>query len=112
MSDQLMPPALLERVSRRFKMLSEPVRLELLNCLHVNGESSVQELVDATGHGQANVSKHLGLMHRAGLLHRRKEGLNVFYGISDPTLHSLCLLVCGQIRAEAAAEHDQFSGVG
>lgn len=100
MPKELLPPPMIEQVARRFKLLSEPVRLELLNQMQVHGEMSVQELVDATGYQQANVSKHLLLMAREGILNRRKEGLNVFYGIEDPTISGLCMLVCGRLQQE------------
>jgi len=100
MEKALVPQEHLEKAARRFKILSEPVRLELLNQLQTRGEMTVSELVDATDHQQANVSKHLGLMAREGLLARRKEGLYVYYKISDPTLSALCMLVCGRIREE------------
>jgi ArsR family transcriptional regulator len=103
----LIPQDLLEPASRRFKMLGEPVRLDLLNHLHTKGESSVQQVVDATGHQQANVSKQLGAMARENLLGRRKEGLYVYYRIIDPTLSALCTLVCGQIRQELFAVREQ-----
>lgn len=103
MSAILLPKPMIERVAHRFKLLSEPVRLELLNLLHVHGEMNVQELVDASGHNQANVSKHLLQMARDGMLDRRKDGLNVYYSIQDPTLQSLCLLVCTQLRQEEVA---------
>jgi ArsR family transcriptional regulator len=101
MADTLIPKKQLEDAARRFKVLSEPVRLELLNQLQQNGEMTVGELVDATDHQQANVSKHLGMMAREGLLARRKEGLYVHYKISDPTLSALCMLVCNRLRDEA-----------
>lgn len=101
MKQQLVPPALLEQAARRFKLLGEPSRLMLLNQLNVHGEMSVQDIVEATGQQQANVSKHLGLMAREGLVKRRKEGLYVYYSIADPTLSALCMLVCGQLKQEA-----------
>ena len=104
MSQNLMPDAMIERVARRFKILSEPIRLELLNLMQINGEMSVQALVNASGHRQANVSKHLGLLAREGILSRRKKGLNVFYNIDDPSIQGLCLLVCGQIRSDLTDE--------
>lgn len=107
MAASLVPNTLLEQAARRFKLLSEPVRLQLLNQLSANGEQHVQELVDATGHQQANVSKHLGLMAREGLLARRRDGLYVYYRISDPTLSALCMLVCGQLRQEQDRAQDQ-----
>ena len=103
---RMVPPAMLERVARRFKLLSEPARLEILNQLQTNAEMSVQALVEATGYQQANMSKHLGLLAREGLLLRRKEGLNVYYRIADPTLAALCTLVCGQIRQEILNEQE------
>lgn len=99
----LVPTPLLELAAKRFKLLSEPVRLALLNQLHVHGEQTVQALVEATGYQQANVSKHLTAMAQYGLLSRRKDGLYVFYRIQDPTLSALCTLVCGQLRHEALA---------
>ena len=101
---QLLPTPLIERVARRFKVLSEPVRLELLNILHENGEMNVQELVKATGYQQANVSKHLTLMAKEGLLNRNKEGLNVYYAIRDVTIQGLCLIVSGRIRQDIEQE--------
>jgi DNA-binding transcriptional ArsR family regulator len=96
----LVPRILLERAARRFRLLGEPVRLELLNQLNLRGEMTVQELVEATGHQQANVSKHLGQLAEEGLVTRRKEGLYSFYRISDPTLSALCMLVCGRLKEE------------
>ncbi len=71
----------LKMVSERFKTLAEPMRLELLHALKT-GEKTVSQLVEETGAGQANVSKHLGLLHRHGWVERRKNGLNVYYRIS------------------------------
>ena len=86
-------------ISERFKTLAEPMRLELLHALK-SGEKTVTELVAETGAGQANVSKHLGLLHRHGFVDRRKHGLNVYYRISDPKVFELCELVCASSDAE------------
>ncbi len=98
MSHHLIPEEQIGAAAKRFKLLSETVRLELINQLHIHGELSVQELVEATGHRQANVSKHLLMMARTGLLGRRKDGLNVFYSISDPSVPGLCLLATASAR--------------
>jgi ArsR family transcriptional regulator len=97
MSPPLIPDEYVDRVAGRFQILSEPVRLELLNHLNARGEMTVSELVDATGFRQANVSKHLGRMADDGILTRRKEGVHVYYDLDDPTLSALCLLVCGHL---------------
>lgn len=97
MAKALVPSCKLDQVARRFKLLSEPVRLQLLNQLQIHGELNVQELVDATGFQQANVSKHLLLMAREHVLRRRKEGLNVYYSIQDPAISGLCMLASSSL---------------
>ena len=103
MATQLLPKDMLERVAERFRLLGEPVRLEILNHLTIKGEMNVQELIEATGQQQANVSKHLKIMAKAGLVSRRKEGLYVYYTIADPSISGLCLLVCGQLQNQASS---------
>lgn len=88
--------AVLELMAAKFRMLSDPTRLGILRTL-MGGERSVGQVVDQTGQGQANVSKHLKLLLDAGLLSRRKEGLQVFYRICDPMVDELCSLVCRKI---------------
>ncbi|MEL6703465.1 MAG: metalloregulator ArsR/SmtB family transcription factor [Bacteroidota bacterium] len=84
---------LVERAARRFKVLGDPVRLRLLNALRIHGELSVQALMDETDQRQANVSKHLGILARDGLVRRRREGVNVYYSLGDASLPGVCLLV-------------------
>src|ERR687894_2963085 len=86
--------AALEKVAERFKVLSEPMRLRLLYAL-MDGEKSVSVLVEETGGLQANVSKHLGIMLDAGIVGRRKQGLNFYYQIADKAVLVLCALVFG-----------------
>lgn len=99
-----LPDEALELVAGRFRVLGEPVRLKLLQ-LVCEGEMSVTELVEASGAGQANVSKHLGILLEAGLVARRKEGLNVFYRIADESVKELCEIVCRSISVRLAAQH-------
>lgn len=103
MATQLLPKEMLNQVAERFRVLGEPVRLEMLNHLNIKGEMNVQELIDATGQQQANASKHLKIMTNAGLVSRRKEGLYVYYSIADPSISGLCLLVCGQLQNQLSA---------
>lgn len=86
----------LEIVARRFAVLAEPMRLRLIQALF-DGEKNVTELVHATSGTQANVSRHLQTLTAAHILGRRKEGLQVFYRIADPTIPKLCDLVCGSL---------------
>ncbi|MEX0599527.1 MAG: metalloregulator ArsR/SmtB family transcription factor [Rhodothermales bacterium] len=104
-AENLVPRDLMNQVARSFKMLSEPVRLDILNHLHVEKELNVQQIVETTGHSQANVSKHLGLLSREGLVARRKEGLYVFYRIADPMLADICQAVCSRLKRRAEATY-------
>jgi DNA-binding transcriptional ArsR family regulator len=97
----------LQLVSRRFAVLGEPMRLRLLQAL-MTGERAVSELVEATGGTQTNVSRHLQTLASAGLVSRRKDGLQVFYAVADPTIFKLCELVCGGIRRNLAAQAGKF----
>lgn len=84
---------LLERASAYFSLLSEPTRLRILRAVCYE-ELSVQQVVERTGLPQPNVSRHLALLNRSGVLSRRRVGTSVFYAVSDPTIVELCRLVC------------------
>lgn len=99
----------IELVASRFKVLAEPMRLRILNALRA-GERTVSELVELTGANQANVSKHLGVLHQHRLVARRKEGLNVHYRISDPTTFDLCDLVCASLERDLEASREALAG--
>ncbi len=102
--------AALELVARRFAVLAEPMRLRLIQALFA-GEKNVTELVAATGGTQANVSRHLQTLAGAHILGRRKQGLQVFYFISDPTIPRLCELMCGSLEKSAQRQAAQFTAV-
>jgi DNA-binding transcriptional ArsR family regulator len=100
-------PELMELIAERFKVLSEPARLRLLNAMR-DGEKTVTELMEATGLGQANVSKHLQLLHFMGFVTRRKSGLFVYYGLADEDVFALCDLMCGRLQAQESARRSVF----
>ena len=93
-------PQTLELVAERFKVLSDPTRLGILNALR-EGELSVSELMAETGATQSNVSRHLSVLLRHDMVARRREGTFAYYRIADPTLFRLCELVCDRLEAEA-----------
>jgi DNA-binding transcriptional ArsR family regulator len=98
----------LELVAERFRLLGDPLRLRLLQTLQ-RGERSVADLVAATGATQANVSKHLQLMLRGGVVQRRREGLFVYYSIRDARVFELCGLVCGSLTDHFSRELSSFA---
>jgi len=104
-----LPPEAIEQVAERFRVLGEPTRLRLLDAMR-HGERSVGDLVEAMDAGQANVSKHLRLLHAAGLVGRRREGTTVYYHLSDPSVFQLCDLVCGRLEATHDRRRKAFRG--
>lgn len=98
MKKQLTDDAL-EMIASRFKLLADPMRLRILNALGED-EMSVGDLVLSIGAGQANVSKHLGNLLDAGIVAKRKEGLNVYYRVSDETIFELCDTVCQRLETQ------------
>ena len=84
----------LELVAARFRALSDPKRLRILNLL-MQGESSVQDLADTAGLEQPSVSRHLAQLRREGIVHRRAEGNRAIYRIHDSTVVEICEIVCG-----------------
>jgi DNA-binding transcriptional ArsR family regulator len=94
-----LPDPLVELVAQRFRVLGEPMRIKLLDRLR-DGEATVGELQEALGASQQNVSKHLGLLHSAGMVTRSRRGNHVAYAISAPSVFALCEEVCGGVRRQ------------
>ena len=91
-----------ELIAARFKVLAEPARLLILDTLR-NEEMTVNELVDATRLGQANVSRHLQLLHTHGFVQRRKDGPFTWYRVAGHDIFRLCDIMCGRLDVETAA---------
>jgi DNA-binding transcriptional ArsR family regulator len=100
-------PEAIDQIARRFSVLAEPMRLKLIHALFEH-EKSVNALVEETGGTQANISRHLQHLATAGVLARRKQGLQVFYTIADPTIYDLCELVCGSLEKQVAQSAKVF----
>ncbi|GAB4534888.1 MAG: hypothetical protein Fur0018_24920 [Anaerolineales bacterium] len=63
--------------------LAQPVRLQIIECL-LDGEKSVQEMVERIGAPQPTVSRHLAKMRHVGVVTFRREGQKVYYRLSSP----------------------------
>ena len=90
----------MESVAARFRALGEVSRLQLVQALH-SGEKNVTDLVELTRLSQPNVSRHLAVLVTAGLIGRRKDGLNVLYRIVDESLAEICAIVCKSVAGKA-----------
>jgi DNA-binding transcriptional ArsR family regulator len=94
-----LPEPLAELIAGRFRVLGEPMRIKLLDALR-DGDSTVGDLTEQLGASQQNVSKHLGVLHQAGLVRRGKQGTSVHYAIADDGVFELCEQVCGGLRQQ------------
>jgi ArsR family transcriptional regulator len=86
-----------ELVAGRFKLLGEPVRIQILQALH-DGPLSVSDITRIIGTTQPNVSKHLKLMQDAGVIDRRQEGNVAYYSIVDKSVFEICDVVCESLK--------------
>jgi ArsR family transcriptional regulator len=94
------PDEVLSLMATKFRLLGDPTRLAVLRSVMRGGEMNVGQIVEQTGRGLANVSKHLKQLAEAGLLARRKEGPQVFYRLDDPVVEKICHLVCDSILTD------------
>jgi DNA-binding transcriptional ArsR family regulator len=93
--------SVVELVTSRMSLLADPTRVHLLLLLR-ESEGTVQHLSDSVASTPQNISRHLGILHRAGIVARRREGTFVFYSLADYA--TCCLLdqvlecISGQIE--------------
>lgn len=103
-------PAILTMIADFFKVLSESSRLQIV-CSLKNGPKNVSQIIQITGLGQANVSKHLKLLTQAGVVNREQQGVNVVYSIANPLVFSLCDLVCNSIAEQVQNQNLQLASL-
>ena len=105
-----LPDDLVELIAERFRALGEPTRIKLHDRLR-DGEATVLELTELLGTTQQNVSKHLGVLQRSGIVARRKQGNFAYYRIIDEGVYSLCEQVCGSLQQQVESLRQLVGGV-
>lgn len=103
-----MPPEAVALVAARFKVLSEPLRLQILQTLEA-GKIAVSDLASVVETTQPNVSRHLKILQDAGLVARQQQGNTVYYSIADKSVFELCRVVCGSLQEKLAEQQAVFS---
>ncbi len=88
-----------EKAAELFAVLSTPIRLRIISEL-CQGEKSVSQLLERIDVAQPNMSQHLNILYRAGLLGRRRQGAQMFYRIADVTAVGVCRAVCTQVAID------------
>jgi len=94
-----LPTKALSEVADYFLALSEPTRLQILSLLR-GGERKVGELAEQCGCTSANISRHLSVLNKHGLVTREARGTSVYYRFADDSVYALCDLVCGSIARQ------------
>jgi DNA-binding transcriptional ArsR family regulator len=89
-----------EMAAEMFRVMSAPMRLKIIACL-CNGEKNVSELLTEIETTQPNMSQHLNTLYQAGVLGKRREGVQIYYRIVNDRVVTLCRAVCTQIAIEA-----------
>lgn len=88
-----------EKAAEIFRVMAAPMRLRIISCL-CNGEKNVSELLLEIDTTQPNMSQHLNTLYQAGVLAKRREGVQIYYRIINQHVVSLCRAVCTQIAVE------------
>jgi DNA-binding transcriptional ArsR family regulator len=94
-----LPEPLVGLIAQRFRIIGEPMRIRMLDLLR-DHPMTINELTDALGATQQNVSKHVGVLAQAGIVGREKEGTRVRCFIADDSVFALCEIVCGGLRQQ------------
>ena len=81
----------IEQASYAMKAIAHPLRLKIL-CLLSSGEIAVQEIVEAVGTSQSNISQHLAILRSKKILKTRKDSNKVYYRIADERIVRLIAL--------------------
>lgn len=95
----------IERATRIFHILAVSNRLKIVHCL-CDGELNVTQLLTEIDATQSNTSQHLKILYRAGIVARRRDGVKIYYRISDELVANLCKAVCMEVHQKS-----QVSGV-
>ena len=87
-----------------FRVMSAPMRLKIISSLCYS-EKNVGELLAEIPTTQPNMSQHLNTLYRAGVLGKRREGVQIYYRIVNDRVVTLCRALCTQIAIEADLPH-------
>ena len=93
-----------ELAAEIFRVMSAPMRLKIISAL-CNGEKNVSELLESIETTQPNMSQHLNTLYNAGVLGKRREGVQIYYRIVNDRVVTLCRAICTQIAIEADLTH-------
>ena len=88
-----------DSVAELFSDLSTPIRLKIISAV-CQGEKNVSELLAEIDTTQPNMSQHLSMLYRCGVLAKRREGTQMYYRLQSERVATLCRAVCIQVAIE------------
>jgi len=97
--DQQTAARVFEVAAELFSVLSTPIRLQILGAL-CDGELSVSQILERVETTQPNLSQHLAILYRHGVIGKRKEGTQVIYSVQSEKAVALCRSVVTQVAIE------------
>ena len=98
------PDEVFDQAAELFRVMSAPMRLKIISSL-CTSEKNVTQLLTEINTTQPNMSQHLNTLYHAGVLGKRREGVQIFYRIVNDRAAQMCRAVCMQI----AIEGDHYS---
>ena len=90
----------IEKTAEVFRVMSAPMRLRIISCL-CSGEKNVGELLHEIDTTQPNMSQHLNTLYQAGVLDKRRDGVQIYYRIVNDNIVNICRAVCKQTDIES-----------
>lgn len=90
----------IEKAAEVFRVMSAPMRLRIISCL-CSGEKNVGELLQEIDTTQPNMSQHLNTLYQAGVLDKRRDGVQIYYRIVNDNIVNICRAVCKQTDIES-----------
>lgn len=94
------PDHIFDKAAELFRVMSAPMRLKIISCL-CEGEQNVSYLLERISTTQPNMSQHLNTLFKAGVLAKRREGVQIHYRIANEKIVNLCRAVCMQVEDES-----------
>lgn len=94
------PDHVFDKAAELFRVMSAPMRLKIISCL-CDGEQNVSYLLEKIATTQPNMSQHLNTLFKAGVVAKRREGVQIHYHIANEQIVNLCKAVCMQVEDES-----------
>jgi len=99
MEEDLRQDKVFETAAQLFGLLATPMRLKIISAV-CEQERNVTELLEQIDTTQSNMSQHLATLHKSGFLSRRRQGAQIYYGLQNEQVSTLCRAVCTQVAID------------